>query len=131
MYTAVDIAAWFKSRAKQDGEDIDIFKLMALCYYAQGCSLALENGKLFNEKIVAWGPGPTIIEVYDRFNEADQEHPIHIKLQEDDRDILDGVYDIFGKPYEAWELREKTHRETPWIEGKRQNSPHLVKTQRK
>lgn len=119
MYAAVDIASWFKSRAKQDGEDIDIYKLMFLCYYAQGCSLALDNGRLFNEKIVAWGPGPAIIEVYDSFNKADQDHPIPNITSEDDSELLEVVYEIFGKPYEAWELREKTHRETPWIEASR------------
>ena len=61
-YKAIDIARWFINRNQKDfnsGEDekMTLLKLLKLLYYAEGCSLALENRSLFDEKIVAWEHG--------------------------------------------------------------------------
>ena len=58
-YKAIDIARWFIFRNSEDvnnGEDerMTLLKLLKLLYYAEGCSLALDKGSLFDEKIVAW-----------------------------------------------------------------------------
>ena len=57
-YKAIDIARWFIFRNCEDvnnGEDerMTLLKLLKLLYYAEGCSLALDKGSLFDEKIVA------------------------------------------------------------------------------
>lgn len=51
-YKAIDIARWFINRNLDDvnkGEDekMTLLKLLKLLYYAEGCSLALENRSLF------------------------------------------------------------------------------------
>ena len=123
-YIALDIAKYFVDKARADIskiEDMTLMKVMKLLYYADGCSLALDNGRLFSEKIVAWGHGPAIIEVYDFYPNAynldiiEDKDFVYKEIDEETKELLDVVYSMFGKPYTAWELREKTHREEPWI----------------
>lgn len=140
-YSALDISKYFIDCDKKDKtkvEDISLMKLLKLLYYAEGCSLALDNGSIFSEKIVAWGHGPAVIEVYDFFpnaldlNEvADKDYEFR-EIKGEDRLLLNKVYEMFGNPYTAWELREKTHMEQPWINASRDGTyfkdPEITRT---
>lgn len=134
-YTAMDIARWFINRNQQavemmGGEPITLLKLLKLLYYAEGCSLALGNGSLFDEKIVAWEHGPVVKEVYSQYDDAynlpfgsnADLASIH-KIETKDCKILEEVFQVFGQ-YSAWALRNKTHDETPWQEVT-DNGEHL------
>ena len=97
---------------------------MKLLYYAEGCSLAVGNGSLFDEDIIAWEHGPVVVEVYQQycrdpynlpFDENKDKESIK-KITPTDENLLNQVYEIFGQ-YSAWGLREKTHRERPWLEA--------------
>lgn len=125
-YKAIDIARWFIKRNQEDvnnGEDekMTLLKLLKLLYYAEGCSLALGNGSLFDEKIVAWEHGPVVEEVWRKFDNAydlqvderDMSESLS-KISEADQDMLEDVYSVFGK-YSASGLRNKTHAESPWL----------------
>lgn len=125
-YKAIDIARWFINRNQEDvnnGEDekMTLLKLLKLLYYAEGCSLALENGSLFGEKIVAWEHGPVVEEVWRKFDNAydlqvdenDMNESLS-KISEADQELLEDVYSVFGK-YSASGLRNKTHAESPWL----------------
>ena len=128
-YKAIDVAKWFIARNQtavdtMGGEKMTLLKLLKLLYYAEGCSLALENGSLFNEDIVAWEHGPVVQEVYFNYPDAynlsldddDMKAVDIINKNETDRNILEQVFDVFGQ-YSAWALRNKTHEETPWLEA--------------
>ena len=128
-YKAIDVAKWFIARNQttvdtMGGEKMTLLKLLKLLYYAEGCSLALENGSLFNEDIVAWEHGPVVQEVYFNYPDAynlsldddDLKAVNAINKNETDRNILEQVFDVFGQ-YSAWALRNKTHEETPWLEA--------------
>ena len=128
-YKAIDVAKWFIARNQttvdtMGGEKMTLLKLLKLLYYAEGCSLALENGSLFNEDIVAWEHGPVVQEVYFNYPDAynlsldddDLKAVDAINKNETDRSILEQVFDVFGQ-YSAWALRNKTHEETPWLEA--------------
>lgn len=129
VYRALDVARWFIARNKEamntmGGEDMTLLKLLKLLYYAEGCSLALGNGNLFYENIVAWEHGPVVAEVYNHYDDAynlpfgSEDDIASVKnINENDRDraILEAVFDVFGQ-YSAWGLRNKTHSETPWLE---------------
>lgn len=128
MYSVFEIAYWFIERneqvmAEKGADSMSLLRLLKLLYYAEGCYLALHHGKkLFEEKIVAWEHGPAIEEVYnaypDPYNLAlvDQEQEAAHRIAQEDQEILEQVFMIFGR-YSAWELREKTRSELPWLEA--------------
>ncbi len=119
-YRALTIAKWFilRNRAQEEYGDIEpltLLKLLKLLYYAEGCSLALNNGSLFSEHIVAWEHGPVVKEVYNNFPNAYKldiaEGDIsELEVAPEDTSILEQVFDVFGE-YSAWGLRNKTHQE--------------------
>lgn len=124
-YMAIDIARWFIQRNQRDvaaaaDEKMTLLKLLKLLYYAEGCSLVLEKGQLFGEKIIAWEHGPVVEEVWRQFHnpfdlsvsESDMEESLN-KISEEDKEFLEDVYKVFGK-YSASGLRNKTHMEKPW-----------------
>lgn len=121
-YNALQIAKWFIKRGMADdkagfGELVSNLKLQKLLYYAQGCSLALNDKPLFDDKLYAWDHGPVVPSVYHKYKDYGS---CGIEFEED-CDKLDGetvnlleqVYNVFGQ-YSAWKLREMTHSETPW-----------------
>lgn len=127
-YQAMDVARWFIHRNAEDverGEDekMTLMKVLKLLYYAEGCSLALDKGSLFQEKIVAWEHGPVVEEVWRSFEDAydlkvseeDMEESL-AKISDDDKELLEDVYSVFGK-YSASGLRNKTHMESPWLDA--------------
>lgn len=128
-YMAIDIARWFINRNMQDvnnGEDekMTLLKLLKLLYYAEGCALALrENGSFFDEAIIAWEHGPVVEEVWRAFDnafnlqvyEADMKDSL-AKISAEDEELLEEVYTVFGK-YTASGLRNKTHKEAPWLDA--------------
>lgn len=127
-YKAIDIARWFIHRNLEDvenGEDekMTLLKLLKLLYYAEGSFLALDKGSLFDEKIVAWEHGPVVEEVWRSFDDAynlnipDQDMQDSLsKILKEDNDLLEDVYSVFGK-YSASGLRNKTHKESPWLDA--------------
>lgn len=132
MYSVLQIAYWFIARNEQAMEEkgadpMSLLRLLKLLYYAEGCYLALHHGqKLFGEKIVAKEHGPAIEEVIeavygaylDPYNLAltNQERKAAHRIAKEDQEMLEQVFLIFGR-YSAWELREKTRSELPWIEA--------------
>lgn len=127
-YKAIDIARWFIFRNCEDvnnGEDerMTLLKLLKLLYYAEGCSLALDKGSLFDEKIMAWEHGPVVEEVWRSFDNAYDLHTDEAemvkslsKISGEDKELLEDVYSVFGK-YSASGLRNKTHAESPWLDA--------------
>ena len=124
-YESMDIARWFIRRnnsAKEydGGDDISLLKLLKLLYYAEGCSLASDAGSLFPDPILAWEHGPVVEKVWKSFEDPyhletkyEEDEKAFRKLKEDDKNLLENVFDVFGK-YSAWGLRNKTHEEDPW-----------------
>lgn len=129
-YTAKEIAKWFLVRNNSaikefDAEALTHLKLQKLLYYAQGIHLAYLNEPLFKDELLAWEHGPVAPRVYDEykgnreidFNPSEEDLEIFRKIQgvEDSRNVLEVVYDHYGK-YSAWHLRNMTHDERPWLE---------------
>lgn len=119
-YSAMDIARWFIAHniifaEPLSGEYMTRMRVMKLLYYAEGCSLALDNGSLFSEDIVAWENGPCVEEVYKHyendvynlpFGDADDLASLQ-KIEKSDKDILIQVFEVFGQ-YATWYLRNRT-----------------------
>lgn len=127
-YKAIDIARWFIARNLRDvnneeDERMTLLKLLKLLYYAEGCSLALDDKSLYDERIIAWEHGPVVEEVWRSFddaynlyvNDTDMSGSLS-KISESDKELLEDVYTVFGK-YTASGLRNKTHGESPWLDA--------------
>ena len=129
-YSALDVARWFLGRNQAaveeiGGDKMTLLKLLKLLYYAEGCSLALGNGHIFEERIMAWEHGPVIPEVYFSYDDpynlpfGDEEDFAAVKAisaNPQDTALLEEVFQVFGQ-YSAWALRNKTHKEDPWLEA--------------
>lgn len=138
QYHAMDIARWFLYRNQlavdsQGGEPMTLLKLLKLLYYAEGCSLGLDEGSLFPEKIYAWDHGPVVREVWEHYtgnaykllfgSDEDLKSARLVSADTKTANILENVFRVFGQ-YSAWALREKTHKEDPWIISS-DNGEHL------
>ena len=106
----------------EGGDLISNLKLQKLLYYAQGCSLAINDQALFQESIVAWRHGPVVESIYHTFKRYGDGGIVYDDgiVTYNSRDIdsntvnlLEQVYEVFGK-YSAWQLRNLTHQEDPW-----------------
>ncbi len=123
IYKARDIARYFLARSEPEADDyISNLKLQKLCYYAQGCSLALNGRPLFSEKIEAWTHGPVVPDLYREFKNAGASAlPAVTDLdlthyEDEDRAVLDEVYDYYGQ-FSASRLRNMSHDDVPWKEA--------------
>lgn len=106
-----------ENRTADDSDNVTQMKLQKLLYYAQGYYLAEYGEPLFKEKIYAWEHGPVVKEVYDVYKIYGRNEIIDYNTENNvDTEylpFLSKIYDRFGK-YTAYELRNKTHSESPW-----------------
>ena len=121
MLRAEDVARYFlANQDTENGEPISNLKVQKLCYYAQGISLAILEKALFFEDIEHWKHGPvvpTLNRKYQPCGTGPIPAPEDLNLKLYDRetiDLLDKVYELYGQD-SAWELRNKTHEEAPWL----------------
>lgn len=128
MGTALDVANWFlAATAKSAGDSITNLKLQKLVYYAQAYSLAFRGQPLFNESIEAWDHGPVAAPVYHRYKYCGRDPipcdgvVIGTEFDADEIEILDLVLQTQGHK-SAWELRQQTHREKPWLAHSQDNN---------
>lgn len=127
-YTAGEIAQWFllyndQLRVFEDSDPMTCRKLQKLLYYAQGCSLALDNRILFNEDLICEEDGPVVSEVmklYARFgdngidlNQMSPAELSRVPVDEEITGLLRDVFETFGQ-YATWMLRRMCLSEEPW-----------------
>ena len=123
MLRADDIACYFLALQGpgESGEPITNLKLQKLCYYAQGYSLAMLGKPLFFEDIEHWQQGPVVPTLWRKYRShgsnpiPSPSEPLSISLYNfETKSLLDKVYQLNGH-FSAWELRNKTHSEPPWL----------------
>ena len=121
MIRAEDVARYLlANQDTEHGEPISHLKIQKLCYYAQGISLAILEKPLFFEDIEHWTHGPvvpTLYREYQSYGARPIPPPDDLNLKLYDREtivLLDKVYQLYGQE-SAWELRNKSHEEAPWI----------------
>lgn len=95
------------------------WKLQKLCYYAQAWSIVWESEPLFGEDFEAWSNGPVCPQLFHahqgRFNiNALQINGNVDELTQQQQADIDIVLKDYGS-MAAYELREQTHIEDPWI----------------
>lgn len=124
MLSCHNVADYLLSLADEDAGDlISNLKLQKLVYYAQGFHLALYDEPLFQEPIEAWTHGPVVPDLYHTYkdygsNAVPQPDDVDFSIyNEQQRDLLDEVYQVYGQ-FSAWKLRNMTHDESPWRNGR-------------
>ena len=121
---ASDVADYFL--AMQDALDtsgpINNMKMQKLCYYAQGFALAKLKQPLFFDHIEAWKHGPVVPPLWRKYKEfgygpipAPAQPLDQKKFSREIRVLLHEVVHSYGR-LSDWELRNKTHRESPWLD---------------
>lgn len=137
MYRVEDVANFFLSKSSMTPK-----KLLKLVYYAYAWSLALMNEdendlkyKLFNNRLEAWIHGPVVPVLYRKYKcFSGQTIPSvpefdATMFDSDTRDILEQVWDVYGK-YTGYDLESISHREEPWIIARGDAAPWEVKKTR-
>ena len=121
MLRVEDVARYFlANQDTEHGEPISHLKIQKLCYYAQGIALALLEKPLFFDDIEHWKHGlvvPTLYRTYRSYGDGPIPPPEDLNTRLYDREtvgLLNRVYQLYGQE-KAWELRNKTHQEAPWI----------------
>ncbi|MGV4404975.1 Panacea domain-containing protein [Ornithobacterium rhinotracheale] len=129
------LANSFIKKAEQENGDISLLKLLKLCYFAQGFSLAILNRPIFDDDVIeAWRYGPVIPSLYHELKHFKSESlirrrvtdtyldddlnfvddTIYLKEGSEDLKIVDIVWNLYGQ-YSAVDLVDMTHRKgTPW-----------------
>lgn len=123
MTTASNVAnAFILLEDNNEGDGLTNLKLQKLVYYAQGFYLAIFDAPLFDEAIEAWTHGPVVPELYQAYKQYGKT-PVPIAegfdmnvLEEDEFSLIEEVYRVYGQ-FSAWQLRDMTHEETPWIDN--------------
>lgn len=99
------------------------WKLQKLVYYSQAWSLAWDDKPLFDERIEAWANGPVCPALYKKhrglykIEKQDLPERNAAIFDDDERETIDVIIRDYGK-YEAWQLREMTHTEEPWMNAR-------------
>jgi uncharacterized phage-associated protein len=113
----LDVAAYILMKHGR----LSTWKLQKLCYYAQAWSLVWDEERLFTEPIEAWANGPVVPFLYKqhrgRFHVLTMSQGDAAKLDEDQRDTVDAILEVYGDKPAAW-LSALTHRESPWRDAR-------------
>lgn len=118
--SASDVAKYFIWKAQQEKKSITNKKLQKLLYYAQAWNLVFKNKPLFKEDIEAWVHGPTVPAVYHEYKKYGYSPIVDKKIKAarikkiPNRDVIDAVWEAYGRKYDADYLEILAHNEKPW-----------------
>lgn len=118
MASAAAVADRFRELS---GNTLTPLQLLKLVYIAHGWSFPLRDHGLIGERIEAWQYGPVIPSLYRALKDFRADpvtRPIagasQDPLDPDEAELVDRVYEIYGK-YSGGQLSAMTHRQdTPW-----------------
>ncbi|WWU65460.1 DUF4065 domain-containing protein [Clostridium baratii] len=120
MNDVIDVAEYMLNYCENDlGEAITNLQLQKFLYYVQGIKLAIDEVPMFMNNIEAWRYGPVVPDAYYWFND-NLSNPIeNVEISNDvlsksDKSIIKNVAKQLIR-ITPWELVEKTHSESPWI----------------
>lgn len=106
------------------GESINVHKLCALLYYAEACSLVLNEESLLQEGLEAWDHGPAVPSVWQQLKHrgwntlAAEDLPAHdAPISAEARSLLDDVWQAYGE-YSWPELQKMLKQDEPWKQAR-------------
>ncbi|HGH6013363.1 TPA: Panacea domain-containing protein [Vibrio mimicus] len=120
MVSADIFAKALLQRASENGIQVSNLKLQKLAYYCQGYHLAQYEEPLFDEDLKAWDHGPVVRSLYEEYQTY--------KKGTITASVGNAISELSGRAVQtidfvlmtlgnmgAWQLREKSHREAPWL----------------
>jgi uncharacterized phage-associated protein len=118
------IANEFLRLARADGRALTPLQLIKLTYIAHGWMLALYQRPLITDRIEAWRYGPVIPDLYHSMKHYGAEFVTRDipggsseDLSEEERDIIQQVYNVYGH-LTGIQLSQLTHQPgTPWFDS--------------
>lgn len=140
----IELSEFIVKKLNSHGEPISNKKLNKLLYYMQGWHYAYFGYNIYknNQLPKAWVHGPVYTDVYhnfkahgygnidlldlskgDDFVVVDDNLPISTEQKE----LLSQVLKVYGSK-SSFELEQKTHHESPWIETRKGLQPHESST---
>ena len=125
MASAIEISKYVISYFNNNNINITNLKLQKILYYIQGYYLKKYDLPAFSEPIYNWPYGPVVPDVYFEYNEygnkciflsADSSTPSKFNST-----LMSLIRDVISKcaNYTAFQLVDKTHSETPWLNSNR------------
>jgi len=129
MHSSLTVAQYLldKIGAGETERRLTPMQIIKLVYLCHGWMLGLYGRRLINEDVEAWRYGPVIRALYDAVKEFRSEPVVGpiadaesvAKFDEEEKSVMDQVFDIYGK-YTGIQLSKLTHaRGTPWSEIRR------------
>ncbi|MDO7083581.1 type II toxin-antitoxin system antitoxin SocA domain-containing protein [Pseudocolwellia sp. AS88] len=121
MVSSSKFAQALLDRAVEKSIMMSPLKLQKLAYYCQGYFLATHSKRLFEDDINAWKHGPVVDVLYHEFKQHGSTNIPHkqgdtfLGLNEENQKMIDYVLDNLGQ-LGGWNLRNKTHNESPWVD---------------
>lgn len=125
MENSLAVSNFFIQKAIDDGQEMDILKLIKLVYIAHGWYLGIKGTPLLPEAIEAWKHGPVVTSVYSNFKEYKYDQIKELKF-----DMLTNTFPLPSNPevlpflekvwqeykeFSGVELSDLTHQPgTPW-----------------
>ena len=123
--SAIEISKTIIAYCNNNDISISNLKLQKILYYVQGYCLKKHGVPAFNESIYNWPYGPVVPDVYYEYNEFGSrsiylppEDAVPPKLNQSLQSIITNVL-LKCTHYSAYQLVDKTHNETPWINSAR------------
>lgn len=121
MAEAATVANRFLALAKKRGDALTPMQILKLVYIAHGWMLGLYGRPLIKEEVQAWQYGPVIPGLYNKmrhFRSSPVVGPLPTRTSEvlsnEEEDIVEQVYDIYGE-MSGPALSRLTHAKgTPW-----------------
>ena len=118
LYDVLTISDYIIRRCSEEGYTVSNLKLQKLLYFVQAEFLVATGKPCFREKIVAWGFGPVIPEVYRGFCIFGSAHiPVCVAstpvLPQKTTELIDGIVFIC-LPFSSSQLVEITQHQLPW-----------------
>lgn len=124
MKSSITIANEFLDLANEGNNPLTPMQLLKLVYIAHGWMLGIYNRPLVKDRVEAWQYGPVIPALYKQIRKY-RSNPVSAKiktglgskddtLDDDERDIIRQVYDVYGE-MSGPRLSRITHASgTPW-----------------
>lgn len=119
MYSAMDVANYVINFSVDSNEEITNLKLQKLLYYIDAAFLVKKGESCIFQNFKRWRHGPVIPDVYSKFrvylNTSIPRRDENPEISLEDRNLINTVIESNFK-FDPWELVDRTHKETPWLE---------------
>lgn len=125
MHSSLTVAQYLLNKADRIERPLTPMQIIKLVYLCHGWMLGLYRRPLIEDDVEAWRYGPVIRRLYSAVKHYRSEPIVKPLMQDSDvanefdeneKDVMDQVFDIYGK-YTGIELSKLTHAPgTPWSE---------------